>query len=64
MNQITPHIPSPAGWAFPGAARKAHYFEADSNVSICKRWMFSGVTEPETGQRSKDDCAACVKLLP
>lgn len=53
----------PAGWGFPGSARKAHYFPADDLVALCKRWMYAGPREPETGQRSRDDCTACVKAL-
>lgn len=53
-----------AGWGWPLQARKAHYFEQDMNVSICKRWLFAGPREVEDGTRSKDDCTACVKKLP
>ena len=49
------------GWGFPGASRKAHYFDGDL-IALCGKWMYSGPLEPDEGT-SKDDCAACRKKL-
>jgi hypothetical protein len=50
-----------AGWGFPAASRKAHYFDGDL-ISLCGKWVYSGPLEPDEGT-SKDDCAACRKKL-
>lgn len=50
-----------AGWAWPGASRKAHYFST-SGRSLCGRWAYFGEkdenqkhgTAPQSG-----DCIAC-----
>lgn len=50
------------GWGWPGAAKKAHYFN-DSARSLCGRWLYTGpLTRNQTGS-SPDDCAACTKEL-
>lgn len=64
MNEPKRQTEMGAGWAFPGLARKAHYFADRDLVSACGRWMFAGPRDPEDGRRSPDDCAACVKRLP
>ena len=48
------------GWGFPGLSRKAHYFRGAR--SLCRKWMFTGHLEPDTGT-SADDCAACSRAL-
>lgn len=46
------------GWAFPGNARKAHYFR--EMMSLCGKWGFyNGPLEPDNGKASPDDCVAC-----
>lgn len=50
-----------AGWGWPFAARKAHWFAAGEIRSICGRWAFWGPRE-DSDQPSKDDCAQCAKL--
>jgi len=53
-----------AGWGWPLNARKAHYFDADDSVAVCRRWMFTGPRDDnETGTPGPDDCAACRKVL-
>jgi hypothetical protein len=52
-----------AGWAYPGAARKAHFFPDRHLTALCGRWMFAGMREPEDGRRSPDDCVTCLGKL-
>lgn len=40
VNEIMPKLA--AGWDVPDAARTAHYFPADSEQSLCKRWFVVG----------------------
>lgn len=55
--------PRHAGWGFPVAARKAHFFEQGVSVSLCGNWLFTGPVEPQTGNSSPDDCKVCLKKL-
>lgn len=50
-------------WAWPGAARKAHFFEAGHIISLCRKWMFTGEATPNQGGPSPDDCADCTRRL-
>lgn len=52
----------PAGWGFPGASRKAHYFKAGQAFSLCSKWMYTGPRETEV-VASPDDCAICTRSL-
>lgn len=47
------------GWSCPGNAKKWHYFNNDI-VSLCRRWMFAGNTEPGQDEHP-DNCKACQK---
>lgn len=49
------------GWGFPGNSRKAHYFV--DYMSLCRKWLFKGSLEVDTGKTSPDDCAICRKKL-
>jgi hypothetical protein len=56
------------GWSdLGGMARKFHYFpdNEDGVRALCNKWMInrSHPLQPETGQPSKDDCAACARKL-
>lgn len=52
----------PAGWGFPGLARKCHWFDAGEITSRCGKWMHSGMrVDGKPG--GPDDCAACVRSL-
>lgn len=54
-----------AGWGFPGAARKAHYFEDGEIISVCRKWMYSGPLTVNQNMGEKpgpDDCVACFKI--
>lgn len=51
-----------SGWAWPGAAKKAHYFD-DSAISLCGKWMYTGPLTANQGDSSPDDCVACTRLL-
>jgi hypothetical protein len=51
------------GWAFPGGAKKAHYFEAGHTISICGKWMFIGRLTENQGASSPDDCVICSRKL-
>ena len=50
----------PEGWAFPGRARKCHYFVGGK--ALCRQWVFGGPLE-EGNDDSPDNCTQCVKLL-
>lgn len=50
------------GWGWPTNSRKAHYFMGDT-ISVCRKWMYGGALESETGKRSPDDCARCVEAV-
>lgn len=50
--------PIPAGWAWPGLSKRAHYFPADSLRSLCGKWLLRGERE-DTAHESPDNCAAC-----
>lgn len=48
------------GWAWPGNARKAHYFV--DGRSLCGRWMFFGAQEQPQAMSlnpGPDDCVSC-----
>ncbi|EKN4689613.1 hypothetical protein ABF236_003407 [Yersinia ruckeri] len=49
------------GWSSPERAKKAHYFRATETISICGKWMFSGVRF-DTDHENKDNCKSCIKL--
>lgn len=49
------------GWAWPVAARKAHYFV--NGRSLCDRWLFWGSNLGAAGEDSLDDCKVCTKRL-
>jgi hypothetical protein len=53
----------PAGWAFPGLARKCHWFDEGEITSRCGRWMHSGPRSDGDAPGGPDDCAPCVKSL-
>ena len=58
----TPKADKPEGWAFPGTARKCHYFVGSE--SLCRKWGFYfGRLEADTGKPSRDDCTACQREL-
>ena len=48
-----------AGWRWPINARKAHYFDEGTLISICGKWMYAGPSQGDSFSRSSDDCAAC-----
>lgn len=53
-----------AGWGWPGAARKAHYFEAGEVVSLCGKWMYTGTLTGNQGPPGgPDDCKECTRRL-
>lgn len=54
--------PATGGWGWPGASRKAHYFN-DSVYSLCGKWMYSGALTENQAGTSPDDCAACTRAL-
>ncbi len=48
------------GWAWPGLARKAHYFREAR--SLCGKWMFTGVfVRNQDSSQGPDDCATCFR---
>lgn len=49
------------GWARPGLSRKFHYFTG--GVSLCSKWMYTGLVDEDDGKDREDDCAACKKKL-
>jgi hypothetical protein len=53
---------TPAGWGWPGLARKAHFFEEGMWISLCGKWMYAGPRDPDTST-SKDDCVSCRRKL-
>lgn len=50
------------GWGWPGASQKAHYFDADSAISVCGKWIFTGPRE-QGNDGSPDNCAACKRAI-
>jgi len=55
----------PTGWAFPGNARKAHWFGEDGR-SLCGKWANYGLpaeAHEEDSGPSKDDCVGCRRRL-
>lgn len=47
------------GWGWPGASRKAHYFD-DAPISLCGKWMFTGRLDDEGAEKpGPDDCKDC-----
>jgi hypothetical protein len=53
----------PAGWGWPGQAKKCHWFPSDSTEALCGKWgFFFGPREPDSGT-SSDDCVACRRRL-
>ena len=56
-------MPLAEGWGWPGAARKAHYFEEGETISLCGRWMFAGPRDTNRGGTSPDDCVECKRRL-
>lgn len=51
------------GWVWPGASRKAHYFDS-AGRSLCGKWAWMlgpDTTQPQTmtDVPGKDDCALC-----
>jgi len=56
----TENIPT-EGWAWPGAARKAHYFTNDGR-SLCRKWFYTGPLDKDQkmgDQPLPDDCVPC-----
>lgn len=53
----------PAGWARPLASRKHHYFEEDTTISICGRWMLARPEREPDDFESADDCKACRRKI-
>lgn len=49
------------GWGWPGASKKAHYYNNDAR-SLCGKWIYTGVLE-EGNDNSSDNCAECKKRL-
>lgn len=49
-----------AGWAWPGLAKKPHYFTLGSITSLCGSWMFGG---ERGGPYAGDACVLCTKRL-
>lgn len=56
------------GWGWPANARKCHWFDPGEIISVCRKWMYSGIRQ--SGQPldtmvsgGPDDCRACVKIL-
>lgn len=50
-----------AGWAWPPAARKAHYYLAGEAISVCGTWMYTGAREDSA--TGPDDCAKCKRIV-
>jgi len=48
-----------AGWARPINSSKWHWFDANSEVSICGRWLFFGARPEPEGDHHPDNCAGC-----
>ncbi|MEB7891836.1 hypothetical protein NGK36_21490 [Hafnia alvei] len=48
------------GWGSPERAKKAHYFREGEVISICGKWLFSGVLF-DTDHENQDNCKACMK---
>lgn len=59
---VTSSLTSNAGWSWPGNSRKAHYFRADEPRSLCSKWFYIGLRDPENDD-SPDNCAECRKSL-
>lgn len=53
--------PGHTGWSWPGTSRKAHYF-ADSTMSACKNWLFSGPIEARDVVLPRA-CATCYRWV-
>ena len=47
------------GWGWPGASKKAHYFNQNV-MSLCGGWMFTGELE-DSEHQSPDNCKSCMK---
>ena len=50
------------GWAWPGLARKAHYFR--QGRSLCERWLYTGeLVRNQAMTLSYEDCGKCWEKL-
>ena len=52
----------PAGWGWPGASRKAHYFAEGASTSLCHGWAFTGSRFDEHDAHS-DNCKDCARRV-
>lgn len=52
-----------AGWGWPGAAAKPHYFLAGDTISLCGKWMYTGPRDQENSPGRASDCSPCGKKL-
>ncbi|HDT4814095.1 TPA: hypothetical protein QHO54_001054 [Klebsiella aerogenes] len=48
------------GWGFPALAKKAHYFDAGSVISLCGKWAFTGIRFDEWHEHP-DNCTTCMR---
>lgn len=54
-----PAPPLPAGWGFPGTSKKAHYFQAGSDRSLCMKWGFYRGERENSQHEHSLNCAEC-----
>lgn len=48
------------GWGWPAKSKKAHFFLANDQKSLCGKWLYWGPRE-DTTHESPDNCAGCKK---
>lgn len=48
------------GWGFPTLSKKAHFFNSGEAISLCGKWMFTGVRIDEWHEHP-ENCATCMK---
>ena len=49
-----------AGWGWPMNAKKAHFYAEGEIISICGKWLYTGMRDG-SDLSSPDDCAVCTR---
>jgi hypothetical protein len=57
--------PKDGGWAMPAAAKKFHFFVAETGVALCGSWLFTGRVDGDDGDPGvlprRTDCVKCFR---